>query len=594
VLLRRHLASDVAVIAAGLLIVGSAVVLGTVASALGLNLIAVPWLLGLVYACLVTVTAGLAWRRAGWAGPGGCRSTQPVAFLPAAVAAATAVFQSFNVSAVQSWAFFGTDVLGHMSILAPVQQVGQLDYSASAYPRAIHMLAALSAVPGAPVDDTSTLLTYDLRLVGALAWLSLAFMLWAGVVLCLQLGPAVRLSRHAACCAAGLFGGAGLLTNTFLESFVRQGAAPSLVAMAVLFALAIVALELPRQALDLPAMAAATAMASMLLSHLWQALAIAPVFAFAAHALYLVRRDGWSAMRPPVRRALSAGATVAVAALLAYGPLFSVVDAGGARIAASAGELSGEPWPLLVTGLLSALGLLRWAGTPWAAAFAGTAAGLTATVAYLVIGAGGDLSALSQWYPQKACWFLTVFLSPWLAVTVVRHSSRLVLPVWVKLARLPRGSFVVRSGLLAAVAAAASVTWLPWQLGVSASLERAWNRYDATAPGAAALPLHHGGALDLVQRHGENIPPAVAVPWRLEESSLFEAGSLRVVSDLLHFTNGQPRLMTMTDDVCERIQELSDGRPAVVLTRAPAREVRQELAEGGCPGARVVNASLDR
>jgi hypothetical protein len=517
-----------------------------------------------------------------------------VAFLPSAVAAATAVFQSFNVSAVQSWAFFGTDVLGHMTVLAPVQQVGHLDYSAWPYPRAIHMLAALSAVPGAPVEDTSELLTYDLRLVGALAWLGLAFMLWAGAVLCLQLGRAVGLSRHAASCAAALFGGAGLLTGTFVESFVRQGAAPSLVAMGVLFALAIVALKLPRHALDFPVMAAATAMASMLLSHLWQALAIAPAFALAVHALYLVRRDGWSAMRPPVGRALSAGATVAVAATLSYGPLFSVVDAGGVRIAASAGELSGEPWPLLVPGLLSALGLLRWAGTPWAAAFAGTAAGLTAAVAYLVIGAGGQLSALSLWYPQKGCWFLTVFLSPWLAVTVVRHGSRLVLPTWAKLGRLPRGSFVARSGLIAAVVAAASVTWLPWQLGISSGLERAWHRFDATAPGASALPLHHGGALDLVQRHGMNIPPAVAVPWRLEESSLFEAGSLRVVSDLLHFTNGQPRLMTMTDDVCERIQELSGGRPAVVLTRAPVRGVRQELARGGCSGARVVNASPNR
>jgi hypothetical protein len=591
VLLGRWLACDLAVVAAGQLLLLCAVMAGTGAAWLGLDLLDAPSVLGLLYVGLTVFAAVLSWWRPRWVGRLDGRAT-PLAYLPALVAAATGLFQSVSVHAVQSWAFFGTDVVSHVTILAQVQETGHLDYSLSSYPRGMHMLAALMSVPDAPLDDRHQLLTYDLKLGGALTWLALAFMLWTGSALCLRLGRAVGASGTVSWVAALVFGTAGLLTNTFLESFVVQGAAPSLVAQAVLFCIPLAVLEIPRRRLELPMVAAVAATASMLLAHLWQALAIAPAVALGLLVLVLARSGRTIRTQLWTRRALAGVAVLVAAVVLAADPLFHIAKAGGASLAASPGDLAGEPWRLLIPCLLSTVALTRWGRRPWATALGGTGLGLALTVGWLLRGAGNGLD-LDQWYPLKACWFLTLFLAPWLALTVVRLAALVIGPTWARLGRAGRGAFVIRSGVIAIVAATATATWLPWQLGTASALERAWHRYDWFAPGASERPLHHGGALDLVQSVDSR--PAIVVPWRLERSFLFEAGSLRVVSDLLHFVNGQPRLAEMTENVCERIRDLSSDEQAVVLTRASAAEVRQDLAEGGCPGrARVVHASIDR
>ena len=167
-----------------------------------------------------------------------------LAYAPAAIAAAIGLAQSFFERMPASWAFAGTDLAQHMILVQDVQRSGSLDYSTTGYPRAFHMLAAFVSVPSPPLDHPVELLSYDMRLVAAATWLSLALVLWAGITLALRLGAARRVPRLVTVGAAVLFGAGVLLTNSFVVTFVYMGAAASLLAVVVIFALPLAALGL--------------------------------------------------------------------------------------------------------------------------------------------------------------------------------------------------------------------------------------------------------------------------------------------------------------------------------------------------------------
>jgi hypothetical protein len=273
-----------------------------------------------------------------------------------------------------------------------------------------------------------------------------------------------------------------------------------------------------------------------------------------------------------------------VAALLALPPLAEVVRAGGIAIAGVQGTFGAEPWKLLLPALAASGLLFRRVPPVWVRLQLGGALGLVAVVAILLRGAGRGLD-LDQWYPLKACWLLTLFLAPWLAVSAVRAMAAVVRPAWRMSARVGNGGFVLRSTVIALAAAVALVAWLPWQLGPAPDVVGAWQPYRATPPGADGIrrPLYAGGALDVATRFGTAFAPAVAVPYRIEENLFYDPFSSLIVSKLFAFQNGTPDIAGSTD-VCDAIRRVAGDRPAVVITRAAPTAVRRNMASSGCPG----------
>ena len=92
----------------------------------------------------------------------------------------------------------------------------------------MHMLAGLVSVPGPPLDDPVALMGYDLQADGGrLTWFAVALdaldrRRLHAPVRAGDLGLPAYLPEASAC----LLGAGGLLTNTFLLSFVYLGAVP--------------------------------------------------------------------------------------------------------------------------------------------------------------------------------------------------------------------------------------------------------------------------------------------------------------------------------------------------------------------------------
>jgi hypothetical protein len=586
-LLARRVAWDIAVTAGALLVLAVAVGAGTLAGWLGVDLLAAPWVVAAVYLAATLAVTVLSWVRPTRQSHGSASRWRTCAFLPAGVATATALLQGASITTVQSWAFYGTDLTNHAGILAQVQRQGSLEYQLSAYPRGLHMMSALASVPRAPLASPGELLGYDLRLTAAVAWLALALLICAGTTLTIRLGLRMGLARSTYLTAAGLLGVLALLTNTFLESFVDQAAAPSLTAVAVLYAFVLAAAVFPRRLSDPRLLVAASAVTAMLLAQLWQALAVVPLVTLVVLALPATRHALTKLTSRPRASSIGWAVVAAAAGLVAALPVIHVLQAGGLHLAGQQGDLAGQPWRILVPAGLSALGLLAWRRQLWARVMMGSALGLAAVVAVLLQGAGAGLD-LTQWYPLKACWFLTLFLAPWLALTTARLLRLVVRPVWARLGRLGRLAFVVRVSLVASLAAVALVTWLPWQLGPTPDLEGAWQQYHSAAASGNTRPLFLGGAYDLALDYGTSYQPAVVVPYRLERNFFFDPYSSLIVSKLLGFQSGSPDVAG-ADNVCGAVRLAAGHRAAVVLSRAPASTVRADMAKHGCAGrARIV------
>jgi hypothetical protein len=278
-----------------------------------------------------------------------------------------------------------------------------------------------------------------------------------------------------------------------------------------------------------------------------------------------------------------------IATACAVPPLRQVAAAGGTSLAGEAGYLGAEPWHLLVGGLLTGSLVLAHVRHLWARAYLGAVVGFVLVLLVLLRGAGNGLD-LGQWYPLKTCWFLTVFLAPWLALTSTRLAAIVTRPIWRVLGRVPRRAFVLRSTVVAVGAALALVTWLPWQLGPVPDLIGAWQPYHRTSsgPANAARPLYMGGALDVATDYGQRFGDAVPVPYRVEQNALTDPFSTLIVSKLFAFQSGRPDIAG-AESVCDAIRLAAGDLPAVVVTRMNPARMRGQMSTLGCPGrARVV------
>ena len=585
-LLLRWLPLDLAVPAAALSMTTAAITAGMVAAALDVDLLARPWFLVVLYltlsACVLLATLTLAGRRH----PSCLHRRGWLALAPVAVAASTGVLQAFSVDVAKSWSFWGTDLARHMTYLSEIQRAGALDYTGVGYPRGLHMLTAFVSVPGAPVQDPTALLGYDLRLVAAVTWLSVALLLWTGAVLTIRLGRSLGLTGRVAACAALLFGSVALLTDTFIHVFVYMGSAPSLLAVVVMWSLALAATDRPAWTDRLPVVAVASTFAAMLLAHLWQALIIVPVVALVTYAIPRLGRVAADARCSDSWRRLLANTPWAVVALaLAVPPLAGIQSAGGTALARTLAEVPPGPWRLLVPALVCLALLVRHLHHTGVRLFLGSTVGLLAATAVLLHSAGSGFD-LTQYYPTKALWFLTIFLGPLLALGATAGVLAAARTTWRLLGRTGSAARVLRTTALAVTVAVVGALWLPTVLGSGAATMAAWQRAEAdSAAGQVERKTNWSGhRYDLARRYGPAYPRDVVVPYFVGYSTVFDQPGTRLVSELLTFQTGQPEVTGDGVDICEKVASVAGTSSAVVISKLSPDQVRLDMANNGCPG----------
>lgn len=592
--LQRRVPLDVAVLSAAALVLLTAVVLGVVAGVLGLDLLARPWWLVAAYLTGSALSLAAAVRRPATFQRAGKALRRPghrwslLVLLPTAVAVGTALLQTRRPEVARSWAFWGTDLVRHMGGIAQVQRDGGIDFSTSGYPRGLHMLAALVSVPDAPLEDPAALLSYDLRLAAALTWLAVALVTGTGAVLILRVGRALGLPDSTCTVAAGLLGVVLLLSGSFVQTFVYMGALPSIVAMAVLWAVPVTVLSTPR--LDrAAAVTVGSALSCLLLSHLWQALVVVPAVALAAYLLPLLRTLR-TADRPRARPVAVSCVVVLVSALAAAPSFLALVRDGGAGLAAIEGGVPPDPYVFLATGLLGAGPLLLRMRDGWARLLVGSVLGLLVVVAVLLTGAGRGLD-LDQYYPMKGLWFLTVFLAPLAALGVTVTASVLSRRTWALLGRTGPVARVLRTTAVAVTVALLGAFWAPTVLGAGSATTNTWR---SVSPRGTSQDLRTGPwsteRYEIARAYGGAFPGAVTVPYFVGYHTVFDTLGTRVVSNVMEFLTGQPEVTGDGVDICTKITDVAGDRPAVVVSKLSSRVVRHDLRSNGCAGrARVVH-----
>jgi hypothetical protein len=585
VLVLRRLPIDVAVPAAVLSLTTAAIAAGLVADVTGVDLLARPWLLTALY---VTTSVGVLLasllRPAPRPGSPFNRGTWP-ALLPVAVAVLTALIQAFSLDVAKSWSFWGSDLARHMTLIGGVQQAGALDYGASGYPQGLHMLAALVSVPGAPLQESAALLGYDLRLTASLTWLTTALLLWTGVALTIRLGHRAGLSGRVAAGAALALGGVALLMNSFVNSFIYLGAAPSLLAVVVMWALPLAALARTRWVERFAPVAVASAVAVALLAHLWQALMLVPV---AALAVVAVPRLGGLATHLRSSRSwrvvLSAVPSAVVALALAAPPVMGVRSDGGTALAGTLGALPSAPWWVLAPGLLGTGLLVRRLRDSWARLLAGSVLGFVGVTAVMLYGAGNGFD-ISQYYPMKTLWFLAIFLGPLAALTTVAGALAMLRAAGRLLDRAGPAARVLRITTAALTLAVVGAFWLPLVTDAGLATRNTWHG-SAVSEAAARAGWANWSAqrYDIALAYGSAHSDAVVVPHYVGSSVVFDRDGTRLVSEVLTFLTGQPELTSDRDDVCEKIDLVAGASAAVVISKLPSDRVRLEMAREGCAG----------
>lgn len=575
----RWLPLDAAVPMAVLGLVAVATSLGLLAETLRWDLLAHPWLMGagwtsFALSCLVASLRS----RARIARP---VHTFPflVAQLPACVAVVLAVLQQLDLRRVASWAFAGTDFTQHAIILQAVQREGSLHYGPNPYPGGAHTLLALVSVPGLPAPGTAELLSYDLRLLAAGTWLAFALLLWTMAAVVLRAAPLLLLPPAWATATAVALGAFVSYQGAFVSVFFPMAAAPGLLAAVALAIVPLVALSLPVEQRT-PAMLLSAAIATAAVAHLWTALILIPAAAF---LVALANPSGARAARswalslrrkPGVALALLTG-TAASACLTAV-PVLALLGARGLGTAAIEGGLLSPSWIYLSAGG-SAVAVLLFRSPVRVAALGGAAVGCLGTIALLLIGAGEGI-ALDQYYPRKGIWFLVTILLPASAV-LVGCLLRLAWQGWTLLcARLHRAGWVLRvSGV-----SVASAVFLALVLPVLI--------HDGSIFAAAARPAFANDQrrLDAATELAGKYSPAVSVPVGLGLGVIPNRHDTYIIAKLMQLKTGQPQTFGLPTAVCQAIEEVAAGGPAVVVTDLPTDLMEELMRRQGCPGSRVV------
>lgn len=579
------LAWDLALPAAALVLVGLASCGGVAAAATDVDMLASP---GALVAVMLgwSLTALLLVRRLrvpGWRRPGPVEGVAAwLAYGPALMAAAIAAVQAGSTSVAASWALQGTDLAQHVIELGGVRDAGQLDYVADLYPRGLHMLAALVGGPGAPAEP-GTLLAHDLRLFAALSWFALALVLLMGAGLVVRITAALALPTKTGLLATTSLGVLLLVLSGTLNVFVSMGAAPSLLAVLVIWSLPAARLELgaaARERRGALTILLVAALSTALLAHLWQALLLVPAVALLLSGaprrwLHLPRQLG-------LRVTIAAAVAIAACAVLALPPVLGVMRAG-ASLAAIPGEVPRPPWPVLATGALAVvvLPLLRSRFRPLLG-FVGPAVGLLMVTALLLRGADKGLD-LTQYYPMKALWFLTLVLMPVTVVVAAAAALRGVERLWVVLERFGAATRVARVTAFGVLAALVVSFVLPQVAAArSATLDALRPLWD---PAAAETGEER---LEIASRYGARYAPRVTVPVAVGTSAVLDRYGSYVVSKLMSYETGQPQSHGRALFVCSDVGVVAGDRPAVVVTKLDPTLLRQLMERDGCGDVPVV------
>ena len=573
---RRRLPLDLSLLTASLGCLGIALGTGLLAAYAGIDLVDHP----VPVAALLVVGAVLALLDAVRRPTAVSRSSTRlawVAYVPAALAAAIAWVQAATTWTAMSWSFVGTDIAQHVLALQVLQRTGRLDYAVDGYPRAFHMLLALVTGPSMPASDPVALLAYDVRLMAAATWLSFALVLVAAAGLTLRVGRLLGVREGVAVAAAAACALGMLLLNPLVLSFVYMGAAPSLLAMVVLWAVPLAALELDRLGVRRPAPALlVVAVASVaLLGHLWQPLAPVPAVALVAA---VVRRP----LRPWSRPSRRAVVVVLVAALVAVAvpapAVLAVLHAQGLATAAIVGGIPSMPLVLLLGGVGAMVWLALRRRTASTRALAGTAMGLVLVAVVLMAGSGR--MDPTQYYVAKPLWFLGVALLPVLAATGVPVVVRVAAAAGHQTRRLGSLATVGRATLVASTAALVVAFVLPYLAVVgSAALDTVTTQQPTSASGR-----DYTTAVDYATRFS----PAVAVPVDLADGPFPDFLPSLITSKLMRFITGQPQNQGQPLEVCADVRSVAGSSPAVVVTTLDPAALAPVMRAGGCADVPVV------
>lgn len=578
--LRRWLALDAAVPVAALAVLVVAVLTGLAADAAQVDLLDQPVLVAAVWAA---ATGALLYRARQASAVAASRPARGPAFfvaqLPAAVAVAVAAVQQLDLERVASWMFFGTDFAEHVVMLERVQRVGALDYSVEAYPRGAQALLAFFSVPGLPDPGTAALLSYDLRLVAATAWLSLALLLWSMAAVILRTGGAMWLPEWWRAGAALGLGVLVLCDSDFTLVFVAMAATPGLLAAVAMWVVPLVVLS-QHSGRHRPTAALVTLVAAVALTHLWTPLILVPLMAGAAA---LLQRPVFPALREA--RAIVASATwmsrIAVALAVVAGagaasvPIIALLRASGLGLASIPGDLPAPNLVYVAVGLVAALLIVMRHGA--GAGVAGAILGAACTFTVLLWSAGGGLD-ISQYYPRKAVWFLGVLLFPFAAMAAAALLRAVCVGGSRLAARCGSAAGVLRiTG--AAVLVAFAVGYLLPLLVVAGSL--------AVVASQQPLPTD-ARKLEIVLEHGDKYAPAVSVPIGLGLRPIPRHSDTYVISKLFQFKTGQTQTFGYPVQACNALREVAGGAPAVVVTDLDVDVLTEMMRRQGCSASRIV------
>lgn len=568
---RKWVPYDVALLLAVGSLTAVSLVVGMTASVVGVDLLARP---GVVQALVLVGSVAVAVRG------GGMRPAAAVprsflrrcSYLPAWIAAVGGVVQMTWDGLAASWALGSSDPAQHVLFLGEIQRTGVLDYAAEAYPRALHMLLALGSAPSARPAGRADLLALDIELYAAATWLSMALVLAAGIGMTHRLCRLLGLSERAAVFAGLLLGVTVLSANATVGTYVYMGAAPALIAIALMWLPAMLCFD--RMRVSAPVSLVAMSLLVMVLAHLWQALVVVPPAMLLALAIRSRQSPlGGLALRSSPLVWTGAAAMSAASLMAALPPLTSIQGRGGVELAAIPGDLPSPPWALLMLSLLALTLLVPLRQVAAVRLVFGTALGVVGMTGFLLVGAGGGLD-LTAYYPTKGCWYLTVLLAPVLCTAAAAGAPRVVHQFLRLTARAGAGARVVRFGAVSAPLVLGLAWFGPTLIGAPPLLAASMVK----PPGAPAVDR----TLELAELGAARPGPDVVVPVGIASGKPYSRSGGYVVSKLLSFQTGQVVTFGLPDRVCAEAEKAAGGQAAVVVTDLDAVLLSRLAQQQGC------------
>lgn len=502
-----------------------------------------------------------------------------IVYAPAAVALVAAAVQVLAPRAAASWLFYGTDSTRHLALVDQIRASGQLDYSLNAYPGALHGLLAWVSAPSAPDGGPAALLAYDVRLLGAVTWLSLAVLLSTVATLTLRLGSVLGCSRKVTTCAALAASTFPLAVNGFAITFLYMTAAPSLVAVVALSCLALAATERPdvRSGRLLPYLAL-TCLVTVAVAHLWQALVIVPAACWLAVVLGRPRELVADLRSLRGRRLAGAAAVVATGALVTAPALIGVAHAGGITIASIVGTVPAPPSSALVVCAVALVWAVRARAHDGVRALLGSALGLLLVAGVLLYGSGH--LDVTQYYVMKAGWFLVLLTLPLIALVTLRVLGAGAYRLWAGAARLGRAARVVRVAIVGIGIALVVGFVIP--LPAVEGLRSYDTVHDLDGRGDSAR------LYDIAVDYGTRFQPAVTVPIEVGKGIFANPFVTRVASSIISVETGQPEQVGPPFAVCAAVRTVAGTHPAVIVTSLDPAVLEPFMEVGGCTGVPVV------